>query len=293
MKQHPLVLVILLAALCGSTAIVLAVWRQPQSRDVPDTRMRIVSVMPPITETLFEIGAGEYVVGRSDWCEFPPPVRDLPSCGSARTPNVEAIARLEPTLIVGDDSVATAHEKLSGLGHAEFIPWLTAEEMLAGTRRLGRLTGCEEAANRLADELEPVLLAKEPADGPRVLLAMAHSPGQLQTVTFMRRNSMHGRVLYAAGGRNAADFDVTGVPNMSIEKAIELDPDMIILIAVAGDVTPDTREAILADWQRITPLRAVREGRIGLLHGKNMVPAARRTFRLAEALREEIERLGR
>src|SRR5690606_6570480 len=185
------------------------------------------------------------------WCRHPETANSLPPCGSARTPNVEAIARLEPTLIIADDSVATAHEKLSGLARAEFVPWLTAEEMLAGTRRLGALTGREQQANQLADELAEVLLAPEPAEGPRVLLAMAHMPGRLQTITFMRRNSMHGRLLYAAGGRNAADFDVTGVPTMSIEKLLEIDPDIIILLAVSGELDDDTRSAILGDWAQL------------------------------------------
>ena len=291
--KHPLLIVLLLAAVCGAVAVALSSLLGPESPPAPPGSQRIVSVMPPITETLYEIGAGEFVVGRSDWCEFPPEVLTLPSCGSARTPDVEAIAELQPTLIVADDSVATAHAKLEGLANTAFIPWLTAEDMLAGTRRLGELTGHEQEANRLAEELEPVLLAKEPPAGPRVLLGMAHAPGQLRSVTFMRRNSMHGRVLYAAGARNAADFDVTGVPSMSIEKVIELDPDIIILLAVTGEIAPEQEQAILADWQALDPLRAVREGRIGLLQGKHLVPAARRTFLLRDELRKEIARLGR
>jgi ABC-type Fe3+-hydroxamate transport system substrate-binding protein len=293
MKIHPLWLVVILAALSAAVAVGLAYVLEPPGRDTRDVELRIVSVMPPITETLFEIGAGDFVVGRSDYCENPPITATLPPCGSARTPNVEAIARLQPTLILSDDSVATAHEKLSGLGKAEFIPWLTADETIAGTRRLGRLTGKEEAANRLADELEVVLTALPPKDGPRVLLCMAHRPGQLQVVSFMRRNSLHGRVLNAAGGRNAADFDVTGVPEMSIEKAIELDPDMIIILAFAGKLSDEDRAAIIADWQKLTPLKAVRHGRISVLEGRHLVPAARRTFRLVDELKQEIARLGR
>jgi ABC-type Fe3+-hydroxamate transport system substrate-binding protein len=285
--------VLVLAALAAGVAVGLAYLLEPKKRESPaDAPLRIVSVMPPITETLFEIGAGEYVVGRSDWCENPPPVKELPPCGSARTPNVEAIARLQPTLIVSDDSVATGHEKLAGLGNAVFVPWLTAEETIAGTRRLGKLTGKEEAANRLASELEAVLLAPPPENGPRVLLCMAHRPGQLQVISFMRRNSVHGRVLNAAGGRNAADFDVTGVPEMSIEKALKLDPDMIIILAFAGELNDDQRTAIVADWRKLTPLQAVQKGRIGLLEGKHLVPAARRTFRLVDELKREIARLG-
>lgn len=291
--KHPLLIVLLLAVVCGAVALgvsALLPSAEPAAHSGP---LRIVSLMPPLTETLYEIGAAEHIVGRSDWCLFPPDVKALPACGSAWTPNVEAVALLEPTLILADDSTATARDKLDGLGNVEYVPWLTPEEVLAGTRRLGALTGCEEAAERLASELEPVLLAPEPADGPRVLLVMAHSPGQLQSVTFMRRNSLEGRLLHAAGARNAANFDQRGVPSLSIERVLELDPDMIIVLAVTGALNDSQRAGILADYERLTPLKAVQQGRVGLLEGEQLVPAARRTFQLVDALREEINRLGR
>lgn len=294
MHRNPLVIVMLLAVLAGAAALVIAVALEPGAREAPPTQTpRIVSLMPPITETLYEIGAGDYLVGRSEYCVYPPEAVSLPSCGTALMPNTEAIVRLEPTLIIGNDSKATAREKLRGLGNAEFVPWLTAEEVIAGTRHLGVLSGKEAAANELADELARVLLVPEPQDGPRVLLAMSHTPGQMAGVTFLRRNSLHGRVLNAAGGRNAVDQDVSGVPTLSIEEVLAIDPDIIIVLAFAHDLHEDERAGIIADWQRLSPLKAVQHGRVGLLEGKQLVPAARRTFMLVDALRQEITRLGR
>ena len=63
--------------------------------------MRIVSLAPSVTETLFALGAGPEVVGVSQYCDYPPQVRDLPRVGSFLTPNLEAIIALRPTLVVG------------------------------------------------------------------------------------------------------------------------------------------------------------------------------------------------
>lgn len=293
MHKHPLVIVPALAVLAAAVAVGIAVLMQPGSRENAGPRPRIVSLLPQATETLHEIGAGDMLVGRSDWCFHPAVVQALPPCGTSLTPNAEAIVRLEPTLIIGDGSHATDREKVGALGNAEFLDWLTAAEIVASTRRLGVLTGKEGAANQLADELEAALLVPEPANGPRVLLAMAHTPGQMKGVTFMKRDSLHGEILHAAGGRNVVDYHVAGVPQLSIEEALRLDPDVIIILAFADDLPSHTRDAILEDWQKLSPLKAVRERRIGLLHGQHMVPAARRTFLLIEALRQEIDRLGR
>ena len=59
-------------------------------------QMRIVSLAPSVTETLFALGAGPEVVGVSQYCDYPPQVRDLPRVGSFLTPNLEAIIALRP-----------------------------------------------------------------------------------------------------------------------------------------------------------------------------------------------------
>ncbi|MBX3461498.1 MAG: ABC transporter substrate-binding protein [Planctomycetes bacterium] len=293
MHKHPLLIVVALAVLAALAALLVALLHQPAARNTDGESPRIVSLLPQATETLYEIGAGDMLVGRSDYCFHPARAQGLPVCGTSLTPNGEAIVRLEPTLILGDGSHATDRERLRALGNAEFLDWLTAQDVIASTRRLGVLTGKEEAANRLADELAAVLLVPEPASGPRVLVAMAHTPGQMKGVTFMKRNSLHGEILHAAGGRNAVDYHVSGVPTLSIEEVLRLDPDIIIIVAFADEMPGGTRDMILSDWDKLSPLRAVRQGRVGLLHGQHMVPAARRTFTLVKALRQEIERLGR
>ncbi|MGH7701427.1 MAG: helical backbone metal receptor, partial [Gemmatimonadales bacterium] len=61
---------------------------------------RIVSLLPSFTELLFAMGAGDRLVGRSTWCDFPPAARDIPSVGDGLPPNVEAVAARRPDLVV-------------------------------------------------------------------------------------------------------------------------------------------------------------------------------------------------
>src|ERR1700752_4974267 len=63
--------------------------------------MRIVSLAPSVTETLFALGAGPEVVGVSQYCDYPPEVQWLPKIGSFVTPNIEEIVALRPTLVIG------------------------------------------------------------------------------------------------------------------------------------------------------------------------------------------------
>ena len=62
--------------------------------------LRILSLDPTLTESMFAIGAGDLLVGRSDYCKRPEAAAPLPTFGTSLTPNLEAIARLKPDRIL-------------------------------------------------------------------------------------------------------------------------------------------------------------------------------------------------
>src|SRR3989441_12856054 len=61
---------------------------------------RIVSLLPSFTEILFAIGAGERLVGRTTWCDYPPEALAVPSVGDGMPPSVEAVAARRPDLVL-------------------------------------------------------------------------------------------------------------------------------------------------------------------------------------------------
>src|SRR5438105_6958908 len=85
-----LLFAVLILAGCSPTA------RRPDSRPA----QRIVSLLPSFTEILFDIGAGDRVVGRTTWCDYPPAALAVPSVGDGIPPNIEAVAARNPDLVV-------------------------------------------------------------------------------------------------------------------------------------------------------------------------------------------------
>ena len=63
---------------------------------------RIVSLTPSLTEIVFSLGAGERVVGVSDYCDYPPEARTRPRVGTFLQPSVEKILALRPDLVLVD-----------------------------------------------------------------------------------------------------------------------------------------------------------------------------------------------
>src|SRR5213595_1989849 len=114
---------------------------------------RVVSLLPSFTEILFEIGAGDRLVGRTAWCDYPPEALTVPSVGDGMPPSVEAVAARHPDLVVlyrSGPNVAAA-EQLERLGIRTVLFDLNLLEQLGpATRRLGVLTGQEKRADSLA-----------------------------------------------------------------------------------------------------------------------------------------------
>ena len=79
------------------------------------TPQRIVSTTPSITEMLFALGAGDRVVGVTDYCHFPPEAANRPHIGTYMQPNMEVIASLTPDLVVVEKNPLRITERLTAL----------------------------------------------------------------------------------------------------------------------------------------------------------------------------------
>jgi ABC-type Fe3+-hydroxamate transport system substrate-binding protein len=123
--------------------------------------MRIVSLVPSLTELLFALGLDEQVVGRTGFCIHPrDKVRVIPKVGGTKTVDVEKVRALAPThLVVNIDE----NEKPTVDEIARFVPNivvthpLTVEDNLALYRTFGATFGRERQAADLVASLQAAL----------------------------------------------------------------------------------------------------------------------------------------
>lgn len=251
---------------------------------------RIVSLAPAVTETLFALGAGELVIGVSDYCNYPPEVERLPRLGTSITPNYEAIARLSPSLIVSERGASARQKELEALAPTLLLPWLTLDEVASGIATLGERVGRQREGGALARSVRERLGVPEPATGPRVLLVLGYEPGKLDEIWFVRKNSLHGAALHAAGARNAVPTPYQGAPRLGQERVLELDPDVIFVLLRPGEEARGP--AYLKDWQALEGLTAVRRGRVRPVAVPEAFANGPRILKLVDRLRAELTALG-
>lgn len=243
---------------------------------------RVVSLLPSFTEILFAIGAGDRLVGRTAWCDYPPAALAVPSVGDGMPPNVEAVAARRPDLVVVYRSGpnVTAAEQLERLGVQTVLFDLNRlEELGPVARRLGVLTGHPAAGDSLARAMDS-LVSQPPIPGPRslVFIVWDNPPIVIGAGSFL------DRLAGLAGARNVFHDIATPSAQVSIETIAARNPDFI---AVLSDSAAPPRYADRPEW-RVVP--AVRERRFLLLPGRLF---GRPSPRAPEAVRELRRRLER
>jgi iron complex transport system substrate-binding protein len=235
---------------------------------------RVVSLGPSTTEALFAVGAGDTVVGRSKYCDWPPEVSRVPVVGGIE-PDTEAILELRPDLVVGPSgqwSIRVA-DLMNARGIATWFP--DEIESLEGVDalvvELGARTGHSTDAARVVEGLHERERAIEKAVAgeprPRVLLVAALAP-----VYVAGPKSFAGDMVRRAGGSNVV-VQGPAWPTLGFEQIIELGPDVVVdaTVAETGGATRITPDA--AGW---SGLRAVREGHVVALDDTRVLRAGPR-----------------
>ena len=198
---------------------------------------RIVSMAPSATEILFAIGAGDSVVGVTDFCDYPQEVEEkkdegkIKSVGGYSTPIFEKIVDLEPDVIVSaygnpDDVIP----RLIELGYPVYAQNPKSfEEIFTHIKVTGAVTKCNENASSLVnslradlEEIEEKTELLEEEQRPRVYYAMGSIFYTSGEGTFQHD------VIETAGGKNIAAEYLSSWGPFSIEYIVEEDPQVII-----------------------------------------------------------------
>ncbi len=226
------------------------------------TPTRIVSLLPSLTEILFSLNEGHRVIAVSDFDDFPPQVKTLPSVGGLITPNLETIVSLHPDLIIADKSQAINKSilKLRELGlRVEIFQITTAlkfEDLYEVIHTLGTILNVPNKAQavvatmgnslkRVTQRLNgttPVTLYCELWSNPIIA-----TPGA----------SFEGHLLKLAGGKNIATSLPGRSPRMSTDFLLFQDPEVILLPGggvVQGIESPKTISS-RPGWKHLQALR--------------------------------------
>ena len=280
-----LVALVLLALLTGCES-------GPSDVRTPEKPQRIVSLVPTVTEILFAIGAGDRVVGISDFDTYPPEALDRPRVGALINPNLEAIFELRPDLVITYGTQSLLQERLAVVGIRQFS-FVTGptEHILDSIRDLGHEVGLDENSALLAGQIHDVLESlrrTRPPDPPRVLLVHSRDVGTMGSFYSAGSDSYFGELIDIAGGRNLFDDVAANAFQPSLEEALDREPEVIIEL-LPSDQGGETRIALRhQDWNALTSIPAVQNGRVYILADDYLLLVGPRLHQVARDLANVI-----
>jgi len=228
---------------------------------------RIISLSPSNTEILFAIGAGDRVVGVTEYCNYPPAAKTRPKVGGVSTVSIEKVVALNPDIVIGCSlNGKDTFERLEELG----IPVLglnpkNISGILADIELVGRVTGEESNATNLVatmkSRLDAIRAKARAMSGSQQAPTVFYDIGGFYTAG---NGTFVNEIIETAGGRNIA-ADKTGYFQMSIEELIAENPQVIICDRGMGSMSK-AYEEIMSD-DRLKIVDAVRNNRVYLIDG--------------------------
>jgi len=253
--------------------------------NVPQHPLRVISIAPSVTETLYEMGLGDRLVGYTDYCDYPAQAKTLPHVGGMLNPNLEMIVALKPDLVLGTDEANRREtaDQLERLGIPLYgVTAHTVDGTIKSLEDLGHILDWDQPTQKMVAGLRArVGAVDQQVQGkprPKVLFVVWYRP-----LITAGGKTFISDVIQRAGGASVSDDMKTEWPHMGLEDVLSRAPDVILF--------PQTEafEPGLDEFQKLPGWRdldAVKNHRIHLVSETIMRPSPR----LIDAL-EELTRI--
>ena len=251
--------------------------------DEPATR--IVALTPSDCEILYAIGAGDLLVGRGKYCDYPAEVLDIPAVESGSDTNIEQIVELQPQVLIMSTMSQTDEQvqQLEAAGiHVVVSDAQDIDGVYTAINMIGELVGKQDEAASVVESMQKTFdeVKANAGDGTKTIYfevsPLEYGLWTAGTGTFM------DEIANMMGLKNCF-ADVEGWAAISEEQVLERNPDYILTISMyyGEGPTPEEEIASRAGWENVT---AVKNGKILNLQNNELSRPAPRLAEGAKAL---------
>jgi iron complex transport system substrate-binding protein len=252
--------------------------------------VRLISLTPSATEVVAALGATSLLVGVDEYSEFPPEVKQLPDVGSFLTPNLEAIVRLRPTLVIVDDIHSGSARALGDAGiETVACAMHTLPDVTSALTTVGARLGRTAEATRIAADIQAAIdaaIARRPAKRPKVLAIIDREAGGLGNLVAAGSGSYVDELLALVGGANVLAGAGVRYPKLSMEEVLRAQPEVILDLSFAARGTKG-----MDPW-RTVEVPAAKSGRLHALSEPYLIAPSPRVTLALDAMAKAIAEPG-
>ena len=220
--------------------------------------LRIIAMAPHIVEMLFDLGAGEQIVGAVEYSDFPEAALTIPRVGGYHGLKMEKVLALKPDVVIAwtSGNQQTDIEQMQRLGlKVVFSQPHNIADVAKELRYFGELTGRQTKAEQVAQAYEKKLaeirLKHQHKKSVKVFYQLWSEP--MMTIN---NDTWINQLIDVCQGDNVFGDNPTQYPKIGIENVIVAQPEVIIL----PDEKSKKAQPVI-NWQQWPEIPAVKNNR--------------------------------
>jgi ABC-type Fe3+-hydroxamate transport system substrate-binding protein len=189
--------------------------------DFPAAPARVVSLVPSLTETLFDLGAGGSVAGITDFCIFPEGL-DQPRVGGTKNPHIDEIRALAPDLVYMnlEENLERHAKQIETFAPVFVTEPKTVDDVADLVTTLGAIHQCTGKARELT-----ALLDQERGSVADFTFAV---PIWKKPWMWCGGDTYVSNLVESIGGRNVLQ-DLERYPSLALDDVLAHKPDIVFL----------------------------------------------------------------
>jgi len=240
----------------------------------------VVSLLPSVTDIIFDLNAENQLVGVSNYCVLPKGSK-LPKLGGIMDSNIEEVIRLKPDYVF---SYAGGKERLSLIEKVgvKIIPlrFESVDDVLKNYLTIGKVVGKEKLAEEKVAEIGKLLKDKKgnAKNFSAIIVLYAESllSGEIYSAG---KETYFSQIIENFGFENIAP-KIGAYPVISKEGFFKLNPDVIFVIS------PEFKEIDFCQDNIYKTMKACRKNSIFLIAGKRILHPGPSVFSFITQIKE-------
>jgi len=234
---------------------------------------RIVSMAPNITEIVSALGALHRLVGVTQFCDYPPEVKNIPKVGGLLNPNLERLITLKPDIVLlmkGRDDFLLRRFLSLGVPYLE-VRTETLADILQAILQIGRAIGEEKKASELVRSINQNFTAhriqNQGKPRKKIFWVLGRTSGSFRGMLTPASGTFMDEVIDAAGGWNIAHNYGKGYIQVPLETLLVENPDVIVETyplpeRKASSSWEKLQGEEIKEWGRWKEIKAVQTGEL-------------------------------
>lgn len=232
---------------------------EPTDQAALTKKPSIIALAPHIVEMLYAVGAGEQIIGTTDFADYPEQAKAIPRIGNYAKLQIERVIELQPDLIIAWQSGNPSDDltRLAQLGfNIVYSEPKTFEDIAKEIRLFGKISGHQAQAQQLSDQFLTELTAIKNTYQDKKPITVFYELWS-RPLTTVAKGSWPQQHLNICKASNPFEQVLSPYPQVNIEQVLQTPVDLIIQ---PMSINQKAKEGF--NWQDWPVIPAVKNDRI-------------------------------